>query len=124
MEGFDENFDELFEKAINETTKTHDTLGDKVIANAETEFCGYSEEEKLRQAEIKELTLKMNSLKKELRGCSNVKNPRMTEANAQRSKKRRELKKNIALIHTRLQEIEEERKGATLSTKDMAAAMK
>jgi len=124
MEENVEDFDNLFEEAYKSATKTHETLGEKIVSKAEIEFCGYSEEEKLRQLEVKELTERMIYLKNMLSKCGNIKNPKMTEANAKRSKKRKEYKKNIAIIQNRLQEIEEERKGATLSTKDMASGMR
>jgi len=115
--------DAFFESAFKEATKTHDTLGDKIVSKAEAEFKGFSEEERSRQDEISQIKEEVNKLRGNLRKCTNIKNPKMQEANKKRSDKRKELKKEIALLEIRLQEIEDERKGSSLSTKDMVSGM-
>lgn len=98
----------LFDEAFRESTKTYETLGEKIVSRAEAEFNGYSDEEKSRRVEIQEIKEQTKKLLAELRSYPNIKNTKRTEANLQRSKKRKEIKKKIELLKLRLQEIERE----------------
>lgn len=98
--------------SIATTQNTPKTKADKIVENAESEFLGYSEAEKDRQREIKELNEKLKDLTREKAALKNIKNPRLAELNKSRSVKRKTIKAKIEKIKDRLSEIEEERQGA------------
>lgn len=86
---------------------------DKIVERSESEFRGYSLEEKSRQKEIETLKEKIASLQHKIKKNPNIKNPRLVELNNKRAQKRKELKSKIEALKIRLEEIQEERQGTT-----------
>ena len=112
--------EELFDIADKENKESvRETIGDKIIAKAEEEFKGYSEEENSRQDEETQLKAQLKKLEVRLRQCRNIKNTRLVEANKKRADQRKIIKKNIADCKLRLYEITQERKGSRYSSKDI-----
>ena len=86
------------------------TRGEKIVRLIEQEFRGFSEEQKSRQQERKEIGDTLRSLRKKLRRARNLRNSRLTEVNNRRASKRASIKKKIEILRMRLQEIDLEEK--------------
>lgn len=85
---------------------------DKIIITTEVEFGGENylkNEEESRKSEEESLRIKKKELMNSLRGCKNIKNAHLSHINQKRSEKRKQIKKEMAEIDLRLQEIEMER---------------
>lgn len=103
--------EDLFEEALIENGITPEplTIAEKVVKRAEEEFRGYGEEEQLRIDEETEIREKIKSLELQFQKNKNIKNYRLSELNAKRAEKRKEIKKKISILKIRLQEIDDER---------------
>jgi hypothetical protein len=106
--------DELDNKQIQDVR----SVAQKAIDEAEREFLGHSAAVESRIAEKAELEQKISKLRRELQQCANVKNIRLAHVNAERAKKRKKIRADIALCQLRLADIAEEEKGAQLSVSD------
>ncbi len=100
----------LFHQAEAEYKDKEGDIIEKVIADSREEFTGYSKEHQSRMAEIKELNEKIKNLSRKLNKNRNIKNtrPNHQRLNEERSKKRKNIKKEIDICRLRLKEIEEE----------------
>lgn len=103
--------DKLFEQALQENNISLEpqTVAEKVVKIAEEEFKGYSGEEQSRQDEETEIRECIKILEKQLLKNKNIKNHKLVHLNVKRAEKRKEIKKKIAFLQLRLQEISDER---------------
>lgn len=95
---------------------------DKIIISTEMEFGGenfldVSSEEASRKSEEETLQAKKKEWMIQLKKCKNIKNANLSHINHKRSEKRKHIKKEIAEIDLRLQEIEWERSGPSSKKK-------
>ena len=105
-----ELYENLFAEAKEDNApKRPQSLADRIVFEAEQEFKGYSVEERSRQDEEKTLKKRRSILFSKMRKYRNIKNPRLRHVNSERSKKRKEIKREIVKCNLRLQEIQSER---------------
>lgn len=114
------DIDDLFEqvKQENDPDKYEDA-GDKLINRVEKEFKEISPEEIERQNEEVMYKKKIKKLQNQLRKCRNIKNHRFRHLNTERAKKRKEIRKQINQIKLDLGDIQSERKGSCLGSRDI-----
>lgn len=91
-----------------EASSKAETLAERIEREAEMEFNGFSEEHQSRMSEVKSIEEKIKSLEAKLKRYRNVKNIRLKKINEERSKKRKEIRKEIEFCKLRLSEIKDE----------------
>lgn len=110
-------YDKLFseqEKEVNDGIVVS-SLSEKIVSTAEKDFLHMNAEQEEREKEKKEIHKKIAEYRAQLRKCSNNKKLRMSTHNTQLSNKRTEIRKHIAALEMRLQEIVDEEKGSQVT---------
>ena len=109
------NTDDLFLQATKDNTIDDDkTYADRIVEKAEGELKAATDEQKLRNAEKAELSVKLRELQIRLHKHRNVRNPKMVAANTKAAATREKIRNEIALVKDRLQVIAYEEQGASI----------
>lgn len=115
--------DELFESAMSEKDdKLKYSIAERIEEEVRTELHDIATANKEREEEKRSLVDKLAQLKIRLNKTKNVKNPSKITLNAEISKKRAVLRKEIEEIKDKLYNIELEEKGSNITSEKLMSA--
>lgn len=102
MDDIDALFEDSFVEKVGETPLTY---GERTVMNIQAEYVGRGTYVQEREQEKRELQQKIQELRRALRKTKNIRNARRAEANAKAAQKRQKLKRQIAEIEMKLEDI-------------------
>jgi hypothetical protein len=102
--------DSLFKEALEDNNIfIPSTLAEKIFDNSEKLFSGYNHDEQSRQSDEEIIKEKIKELEIEIHKNKNIKNHKLSHLNAKRAERRKVIKRKIADLNLKLQNIDMER---------------